>query len=99
MITWSRSVGTTGEKLAGLLKYAHEAAEYTKSKTGFDIKVEVPIGGNPMRVRWTAQYENLATYEQAWAKLLSDPKFMDLIAKATQHVLPGSAVDELWRTS
>ena len=47
MITWSRSVGTTGEKLAGLLKYAHEAAEYTKSKTGFDIKVEVPIGGKP----------------------------------------------------
>ena len=99
MITFTRTVATTAEKLAGLLKYAHETAEYIKNKVGVDFKVEVPIGGPALRVRWVSHHENLAAWEQVNAKLLSDSKYMEQLAKGTAHVIPGTAVDEFWMSA
>jgi len=99
MITISRTMATTGEKFAGAVRFAHECAAYIKSKTGVDFKVEVPVGGNPMRFRWIAQLESLSAFEQVNAKLMSDPKYMDMVAKTTQHVLPGTSLDEIWQST
>jgi len=99
MITVSRTITTTGEKFAGAVRFAHDSAGYIKSKTGVDFKVEVPVGGNPMRLRWIAQLESLAAFELMNAKLSSDPKYMDMVAKTTQHVLPGTTVDEIWQST
>jgi len=99
MITISRTMATSGERFAGAVRFAHECAAYIKSKTGVDFKVEVPVGGNPMRFRWIAQLESLSAFEQMNAKLLSDPKYMDMVAKTTQHVLPGTSLDEIWQNT
>jgi len=42
------------------------------------------------------QAESLAAHEQAMNKVMSDPKYMELLAKAADLFIPGSAVDEFW---
>ena len=99
MITFTRTASCPADKFPALMAFAREIAGYVKSKVGVDLKVQVPpTGGNPFRVRWVAQYDNLAALEQILQKLLSDPKYMELAGKASAQgiTIPGSAFDEVW---
>lgn len=99
MITFTHSAGTMAANLPELLKLAHEIAKYVKGKTGVEVKVQIPVAGNPWRVRWTSESESLAAHEQSMSKLMSDPKYMELAARVTPLVIPGSALVELWQNS
>jgi len=99
MITFIRTASCPADKFGAAIAFAHEIAGYIKSKVGVEIKVQVPpTGGNPWRVRWVSQYENLAAYEQAGQKLMSDPKYMELAGKASAQgiMMPGMSFDEVW---
>ncbi|HYB51474.1 MAG TPA: hypothetical protein VED47_10255 [Burkholderiaceae bacterium] len=99
MITFTRTLTSTADKFPAAMAFAHEIAGYLKSKVGVDVKVQVaPCGGNPWRVRWVAQYENLAAYEQIGQKLMSDHKYMELAGKGTSQGLfiAGTTFDEVW---
>jgi hypothetical protein len=62
------------------------------------LRISIPVGGNPNRIRWSSDHENLAALEAQQGKLLSDPKYMDMVAKGADNFIPGSIHDEIWRT-
>lgn len=97
MITFYRTVVIAPGKLAGALAFAREVTALVKSKTGANVKIAMPIGGNPNRIGWTAQYENLAGYEQVMTKLFNDPKYQEIVAKSADNWVPNTLKDELWR--
>ena len=97
MIAFSRVASIAPGQTASALNLAKEVAAYAKSAVGVDIKISMPIGGNPNRIRWATQYENLAALEVVANKLLNDAKYMELIGKTKDVVIPGSVFDEIWR--
>ena len=97
MITIIRTADVNGSKLPAALGWAHEIASYVKSKTGIEVKVQMPSGhGNPFRIRWIWQTESLAAHEQAMKKLMSDAKYLELGAKAMDLCWPRTFSDEYW---
>jgi hypothetical protein len=89
MIHFHRSGSIAPGKTAAALSFAREVSAY--------IKIGMPIGGNPNRIGWFLQYENLAALEDTQGKLLQDQKYMELIAAAAANFIPGSMHDEIWR--
>lgn len=96
MVKWSRSVCFFGPKLPAVVAWSREAAGYVTKKTGIECKVEMAGSGNPFRIRWVWDVESMATHEQAVNKLMSDSKYMEILAKADTLFIPGTAVDEFW---
>ena len=99
MITFTRTSTSTADEFPAAIAYAREIAGYVKNKIGVDLKVQIsPAGGNPFRIRWVAQDQNLAAYEQKMQALLSDPKYMELAGKGTAQGLFSSekVFDEIW---
>jgi len=99
MLTFTRTAMSTADKFPAAIAYAREIAGYVKNKVGVDVKVQIsPAGGNPFRIRWVAQDQNLAAYEQKMQMLFSDPKYMELAGKGTAHGLfiSDKVCDELW---
>jgi len=99
VITFTRTLTSTADKFPAAMAFAHEIAGYLKSKVGVDVKVQVaPCGGNPFRIRWVSQHENLAAFEQKMQGLMSDPKYMELAGKGMAQGLfiAGSTFDEVW---
>jgi hypothetical protein len=60
--------------------------------------VRRPVGGNPNRIAWVAQYKDLADFDAATVKSLADPKYIDLLVTAGDLFIPGSIHDDIWRT-
>jgi len=99
MITFIRTSDANGVKFPAALAWAHEVAAFVKSKTGLETKVEVPTSGNPYRIRWVTQGESLATHEQNMKKIASDPKYMELMAKAGDLFHARTTCDEIWMSA
>jgi hypothetical protein len=98
MIYFYRSASIAPGKLSSSLTFAKEIVGYLKEKIGIDVTIAMPIGGNPNRIGWASHYENLAAYEATMTKMLSDPKYMELVGKAADNFIAGSVRDELWRS-
>jgi hypothetical protein len=84
-------------KTASALSYARDVAEYVKSKTGTKVVIGVPIGGQPNRIGWFVDYENLAKLEEDQTKLLQDSEYLAIAAKGGENFVAGSPHDEIWR--
>jgi hypothetical protein len=80
------------------LAFANQIAKYVKEKYGRTVEVLMPVGGDPARIAWLSNYESLAQFEAATAKLLADPDYMGMVAKNIAAFLPGSINDDIWRT-
>jgi hypothetical protein len=98
MITLYRSASIAQGKTGSTLVFAKEIAAYIKDKTGTDVQVAIPIGGNPNRIGWSGRYENLGALETMQMKLMADPKYMELVAKGADNFIAGSVHDEIWRS-
>jgi len=96
MITFRRTVSVPLKNVPAGLAFAREAAGYVKSKFGVEVGLQMPMGGNPWRFCFVSQYDSLASLEQTNQKMMSDPKYMELSAKASDIYIIGSAVDEIW---
>jgi hypothetical protein len=97
MISTYRSAVILPGKFASAVTFAKQIAAYVKDAIGVDVGVAMPYGGNPMRIGWSSRYENLGAYEAAMAKLLADPKYMEMTAKGSENFIAGSVHDEIWR--
>ena len=86
--------GKTGEAVA----FGHQVAKYFKEKYATPLEVLLPVGGNPARIAWHAQYDNLAQWETLSAKMLADKDYMELVSKHAATFLPGSVSDHIWRS-
>ena len=98
MITLHRCASIFPGKLTNALALAKQVAAYVKDVTGIDVSVAMPVGGNPMRIGWAARYENLGAFEAAMGKLMADPTYLEMVAKAGESFIAGSTHDQIWRT-
>ena len=98
MITLTRSATIAPGMLSPAMAFANEIGKQFTATTGIDLKIAVPVGGNPSRIAWIANYENLAQFEAAGLKLLADQKYLELTKKAVGILVPNTLHDEIWRT-
>lgn len=98
MIRFVRTSSIMPGKFADALAFAKQVAEYIGKNAGVRIDVMLPVGGNPQRVAWRAEYENLGAMEASQARLLADPKYMELVTKGATNFIAGSTNDVIWRT-
>ena len=97
MIYVSRTATIAPGKLPAATVFAREVAGYIKTATGVEVKIGMPIGGNPHRISWFSQHESLAAYEATTSKILSDAKYLEIIGKAAEYFVAGSLHDDIHR--
>jgi hypothetical protein len=97
VIYFQRTASIAAGKAVTAMSFAREVAALIKARTGLEVRVGTPIGGNPNRIAWYVQYESLAALEDTQAKLLADQKYMELIGKSAENFIAGSVHDDIWR--
>jgi hypothetical protein len=97
MIRFYRSATIAPGKMTGAMTFAREVAKYVKDHTGVDVYIGMPIGGNPHRIGWSAQYPTLAAYDEMATKLLADGKYQEMVSMAANNFVADTTRDELWR--
>lgn len=97
MIYFLRSATVAQGKIIGALSFAREIAEYVRTKTGTDVKIGTPVGGQANRIGWFAQYENLAALDTFQTTLLQDSGYLALVTKGGENFVAGSLHDDIWR--
>ena len=97
MIYYSRSGTIAPGKTAAALSFSREIAAHIKGKTGMDIRVGVPVGGNPQRIGWFMNFANLAALEEMQVALTQDQQYMDIVKRSGDNFVAGSFHDEIWR--
>jgi hypothetical protein len=98
MITITRTAAIAPGKLGTALSFAHEVSRFIKEKHGTAIEVLMPVGGNPNRVAWHMRMDSLGAWEVLMGKLLADKSYLEMLSKNSDNFLPGSVLDEFWRS-
>ena len=98
MITYYRTSSFSSVRAINAMTVAREIAAYIKRTTGTDVVVEVPVGGNPFRIRWSFHFTDLAAFDAFVMALRSDPTYTEMVAKSGENFIAASASDEIWRT-
>lgn len=96
MIAFSRTASYTAKTFGSAMAFAHEVCGQVKKVTGVDVRVSVAVAGNPQRIRWSAEFDNLGALEAAMKKLMSDQAYLQMVAQASDSFIEGSLVDEMW---
>ncbi len=98
MITFRRTVSVAPGMFSAAIAFANEIKAQVKASAGVDLQIAMPVGGNPNRIAWMSNHENLAQFEASSQKLLSDQKYQELLKKTVGIIVPDTTVDEIWRT-
>jgi len=98
MITITRTVSIAPGKSANAVAFALQIGRFLRDKYGATVEARMPIGGNPLRVAWSGQYESLAQWESVTAKMLADKDYIELVASQGDTFLPGTVHDDIWRS-
>ena len=98
MISFFRTAAIAPGKTGDAIASAHKIIKYLDEKYSIKVAVLMPVGGNPNRLGWHTMYASLADLEATTAKLMADPKWMALVTANAAHFLPGSTLDDIWRT-
>ena len=98
MIRFVRSASIAPGKFADSVAFAKQISEFIKRQFGIQVEVMMPVGGNPQRIAWRAEYENLAALDAAQTRMLTDREYLDLVAKGSNNFIAGSVNDVIWRT-
>ena len=98
MIRFVRSASIAPGRLGDALAFAKQVSDYIGSHFGVRLEVMMPVGGNPNRVAWRAEYPSLAAMEEMQTKMLADPKYLEIVGKGALNFIAGSVNDSIWRT-
>jgi len=98
MVTVLRSGAIAPGKTAEALAFAHQMKKLIKEKYGVTIELLLPVGGNPARIAFKSNYENLGEWETISAKFLADAEYQAAITSNSAVFLPGSVNDDIWRS-
>jgi len=99
MIRFVRTASIAPGKLGSALVFAKQISGYLEKQYALKLEVMLPVGGNPHRVAWRSEYANLAAMEEAQAKFMADPKYLELLATGADNFIAGSLNDSIWRTT
>ena len=98
MIRFVRSSSIAPGKVGDAISFAKQISEFVGKHYGVKLEVMMPVGGNPHRVAWRAEYPDLAALEKFQAKVMADPKYLKLLSEGQANFIAGSANDVIWRT-
>ena len=98
MIRFIRTGSVAPGKLGDALAFAKQITEYIGKNFGVKLEVMMPIGGNPNRIGWRAEYASLAALEDFMTKSAADPKYAELVKSGAMNFIAGSINDSIWRT-
>lgn len=96
MISFHRTACVKSGMLVSALGIAQEFIPLMKKVAGVDARLELPIGGNPWRIRWTIQYADMNAMEVANTKLMANADYQALLGKIAEYMISGASVDEVW---
>jgi hypothetical protein len=98
MIILTRSASIAPGKAREAISYAKQIAHYLKEEHATTAQILMPVGGNPYRIAWQIHLAGLAELDSLSAKLNADTEYLEMIAKNSAWVIPGSIHDDMWRT-
>jgi hypothetical protein len=98
MITLTRSASIAPGKAREAINYAKQIAQYLREEHATTAEILMPVGGNPYRIAWQIHFAGLAELDSLSAKLNADNEYLEMIARNSAWVIPGSVHDDLWRT-
>lgn len=96
MINFHRTACIKSGMMGNALAVAQEFVATMKQVAGVDTRVELPIGGNPWRIRWTIQYADLNAMSTSNMKLMANADYLALLGKIAEYVISGASTDEIW---
>ena len=98
MIRFVRTASAAPGKLGDAVAFARQITDYIGKHFGVKLEVMMPVGGNPNRVAWRAEYANLAALEEFTVKSMADPRYLELVKSGAANFVPASVNDSIWRT-
>jgi len=98
MITLARSAHIAANKNQEATEFAVSICKYLNDKYGLNVAAHTPVAGDMTRILWTSSYPSLAALETTRGKMMADPHYLELLAKAGEFFVAGSPHDELWRS-
>ncbi len=98
MLTVIREVGILPGKTAAARSLLVELTALARETTGAEFEAVRPVGGNPQRQGWCTRFKDLAAYDAAWAKLMAEPRFGQLMQKTPDIFVPGSMNEVIWQS-
>ena len=98
MITIIRSASIAPGKTGDAITFAHTIAKHIQDKYSVKLTLAMPIGGNPNRIAWIADYPSMADWETLVAKLMVDADYAAAVAANSPTFIGGSIHDDLWRS-
>jgi len=96
MVTFQRTACVKSGMMPEAVAMAREFVALIEKLTGDKARVQLPIGGNPWRIRWTIEYADLNSMQHNSLKLMADPDYQELLAKIANCVISGASDDEVW---
>lgn len=97
MIVFVRTASVARGKLGDAVAAAKEISAYVEKQFGVSVEVMMPVGGNPNRIGWSAEYKNLGEAEELFDKMMADTNYGALVAKNAACFIEGSIEDRIWR--
>ena len=98
MIRFVRTSSIAQGKVKEALTVAKQISEYMSKTYGVQLEVMMPVGGNPFRIAWRAEYPSLGAMEEVMSKIQVDAQLQEIFAKGSVNFIAGSANDVIWRT-
>ena len=98
MIIWIRSAAIAAGKAGDAVAFVNKATKLIHDKHKVTITASRPIAGNPTRIFWSSQHDDLQGYELAHQEINSDPEFLQMAIEASPFFIAGTTHDEILRT-
>ncbi|TCR93012.1 NIPSNAP family protein [Rhizobium sp. BK376] len=98
MITWIRSAAIAPGKVPDAFAFVKKAAKLIEEKYAIKIVASRALAGNPTRIFWYAQHDDLQAYERDHQKINTDIEFQQMLGEASQCFIAGSTHDEILQT-
>ena len=77
--------------------YAKEVAAYLET-LGISTQVMVPVGGNPQRIGWLYECDDMTALDEAMQRMNGDPGYHAMAPRGGPLFIGGSFEDAIWRT-
>lgn len=98
MVRFIRTASIAPGKVGEAIMFAKQIADYVDKSFGTKLEVMMPIGGNPNRIAWRAEYADLASVEDLMVRSSADTKYMDMVKSGGIYFIPGSVSDSIWKS-
>jgi hypothetical protein len=95
MITWIRSAAIAPGKMGDAVAFVKKSAKLIQEKHKITISASRPLAGNPTRLFWSSQHEDLQDYVTAHHKINTDLEFQQMLSESSNYFLGGTTNDEI----